>query len=123
MKPFTNILCIDVKRINHLLTMSYIVSLISTGPYTIQMHIYIYFYTHSQTKKARFFCLFKNTYTYSTYEGALGGTVTHTYTHTSHVISSFQKKTSIVIHCCFFMKLMCYVFLSNILKLLLVGYS
>lgn len=66
-KPFTNIICIssyvEFKRINHLLTMSYIVSLISTGPYTIQMHNsftvlfhFCLFYSHSHTlKKARVF--------------------------------------------------------------------
>lgn len=71
-KPFTNIICIssyvEFKRINHLLTMSYIVSLISTGPYTIQMHnsfTFIYFFLQSftYTEESQGFFSFKNTYT------------------------------------------------------------
>lgn len=79
------------KRIYHLLTMSYIVSLISTGPYTIQMHTqFLHSFTYTEESQV---CLLLKTPTpnYSTYEGALGGTGRHTHTHAQAKKSCYFK--------------------------------
>lgn len=67
--------------------MSYIVSLISTGPYTIQMHnsftFFFFLQSFTYTEESQGFSRLKTpTPNYSTYEGALGGTGTHAHTHT-----------------------------------------
>lgn len=79
--------------------MSYIVSLISTGPYTIQMHNSLFFFLltviHIHRRKPGFSHLKTPKPNYSTYEGALGGTSTRTHTHThTHTYIHTQAKKS-----------------------------